>query len=147
MSGQCICRRGYDRDASSGQCADVNECLSGQRSVCGINAFCKNLPGSFDCECPPGFNGNPFVKCTTCNGPDCGCQPPYTQDGGQCVLATCKNKGDCSKGAECITIAGGVSYCACPAGFNVNPDGTCEDINECLSTSRACGFGALCENN
>ena len=53
VSGQCICRRGYARDAASGgQCADVNECLSGQRSVCGINAFCKNLPGSYDCVCP-----------------------------------------------------------------------------------------------
>ena len=51
MSGQCICRRGYDRDVA-GQCGDVNECLSGQRSVCGINAFCKNLPGSYDCVCP-----------------------------------------------------------------------------------------------
>ena len=143
--GKCVCQRGFQREGN-GVCRDVDECTLSEEPACGANAFCKNLPGSFDCECPPGFNGNPFVKCTTCNGPDCGCQPPYTQDGGQCVLATCKNKGDCSKGAECITIAGGVSYCACPAGFNVNPDGTCEDINECLSTSRACGFGALCEN-
>ena len=145
--GKCVCQRGFQRE-SSGLCRDINECAlaTSEKPVCGLNGFCKNLPGSYDCECPPGYNGNPFQSCDRCNGPDCGCQAPYSQVGENCVLAGCKNKGDCSEGAECISIAGGVSYCACPAGFNVHPDGSCVDIDECQATSRPCGFGALCEN-
>ena len=145
--GKCVCQRGFEREAS-GVCRDVNECslATADRPVCGINAFCKNLPGSYDCECPPGYNGNPFQQCSKCNGPDCGCQPPYSKIGGNCVLAGCKNKGDCVQGAECVTIAGGVSYCACPSGFNIQADGSCADIDECAASARTCGFGAICEN-
>ena len=145
--GKCVCQRGFQREGDL--CRDIDECrlATADQPVCGLNAFCKNLPGSYDCECPPGYNGNPFVKCAACNGPeDCGCQPPYSQVGESCILAGCKTKADCSPGAECVTIAGGVSYCACPTGYNLQADGSCADIDECAATSRPCGFGALCEN-
>ena len=40
---------------------DIDECEQG---VCGENAACMDLPGSFQCECNEGFNGNGF----TCYG-------------------------------------------------------------------------------
>jgi hypothetical protein len=44
-------------------CRDVDECTLGELPVCGFGAFCKNLPGSFACECPTGYNGNPLEEC------------------------------------------------------------------------------------
>lgn len=58
----CVCRRGYTRDQVTGRCQDINECVD-NRHACGLNANCKNLPGSYDCQCPPGFEGNPFSVC------------------------------------------------------------------------------------
>lgn len=110
--GQCVCQRGFQRDAVGGGCQDVDECKSATsaRPVCGLNAVCKNLPGSYDCQCPPGFNGNPFVQCSRCadgGGTDCGCEAPYRQEAdGTCLLASCKSKADCSEGADCVSIAG-----------------------------------------
>jgi hypothetical protein len=42
------------------------------------------------------------------------------------VLAGCSKGEPCPAGAECITIAGGVSYCACPKGYRIKNDGSCE---------------------
>lgn len=143
----CICVQGYVRDKTSGKCRDSDECTElRDKPACGINAICKNLPGSYDCQCPPGFNGNPFLECLECNSPDCRCQPPYKFSDGNCVLANCEPDGSCPSGAECITITGGVSYCACPKGYRTLPDGSCKDVNECAEAEQICGFGAECTN-
>lgn len=65
---------------------------------------------------------------------------------GNCVLAGCGKDGKCPTGAECITITGGVSYCACPKGFKTLSDGSCQDIDECSKSLQACGYGAECLN-
>ncbi|CAH1986493.1 unnamed protein product [Acanthoscelides obtectus] len=143
----CICVQGYVRDPETGKCRDNDECTElRDKPVCGINAICKNLPGSYDCQCPPGFNGNPFLECLECNSPNCRCQPPYKLMDGNCVLASCEPDGKCPSGAECITITGGVSYCACPKGFRTLPDGSCKDVDECAEQPQACGYGAECRN-
>ena len=60
----CVCQRGYVRDPSTSLCRDINECIETRgKPTCGLNAICKNLPGSYDCQCPPGFVGNPFNGC------------------------------------------------------------------------------------
>lgn len=59
----CVCQQGYRRDVN-GICSDINECLeSKEKPACGLNAVCKNLPGSYECKCPEGFNGNPYMVC------------------------------------------------------------------------------------
>lgn len=143
----CICRQGYARDVVSGLCVDVNECSNDHdKAACGANALCKNLPGSYECLCPPGFYGNPFNLCEECNNLECQCQPPYKFVGGNCILAGCLDGGKCPSGAECISIAGGVSYCACPKGFRTQTDGSCVDIDECTDGQQVCGNGAECIN-
>lgn len=146
-TGVCICRQGYERDQETGKCRDVNECSPNrEKQVCGLNALCKNLPGSYECQCPPGFNGNPYNLCEECNSPECQCQPPYKLVGNNCVLAGCSNGEKCGKGAECISIAGGVSYCACPKGYRTQADGSCVDVDECVERQSPCGYGAECIN-
>ena len=141
----CVCGQGYIRDENE-KCRDVNECTESEKPSCGVNAICKNLPGSYECQCPTGFNGNPFHSCEECNSAECQCQPPYQLVGGNCILAGCSNGKKCPKGAECISITGGVSYCACPKGYRTQTDGTCTDINECIESSHACGYDAICIN-
>lgn len=142
----CICRQGFVRDEASQKCRDVNECSENGQRACGGNALCKNLPGSYECHCPPGFNGNPYLGCEECNSLECQCQPPYQFVGGQCILAGCGDGGKCPKGAECISITGGLSYCACPKGYRTQNDGSCADIDECAEGRQVCGFGADCIN-
>lgn len=60
----CVCQRGFVRDDETGGCRDVNECIELRgRPACGLNAICNNLPGSYDCQCPPDYVGNPFNGC------------------------------------------------------------------------------------
>lgn len=61
-------------------------------------------------------------------------------------MAGCSKGEPCPSGAECITIAGGVSYCACPKGFRTSQDGSCQDIDECVEGRQVCGYGAECIN-
>ncbi|KAK3931322.1 Fibrillin-1, partial [Frankliniella fusca] len=143
----CICRQGYVRDATTGKCRDVNECTElRDKPACGLNAVCKNLAGSYECACPPGFNGNPFSSCQECSSLECQCQPPYQIVDGNCLLSGCEADGLCPGGAECVTIAGGVSYCACPHGYRPDGNGVCQDINECLENKHMCSYGAECVN-
>eukprot|EP00095_Tigriopus_kingsejongensis_P012598 maker-scaffold642_size120736-snap-gene-0.27 protein:Tk12598 transcript:maker-scaffold642_size120736-snap-gene-0.27-mRNA-1 annotation:"GH13743" len=143
LSSRCVCRRGYERNPA-GDCVDLNECLLG--NVCGVNSVCKNLPGSYDCECPSGFQGNPFTSCQSCSGSSCSCLPPYQDIEGRCQLADCSN---CEAPAKCVQITGGISYCACPRGYEMNPrTKNCEDIDECQAIGHTpCGSGADCLNN
>lgn len=145
-SNVCVCGQGYTRDSVSQNCRDVDECTENDKPACGVNAICKNLPGSYECSCPSGFNGNPFHFCEECNSAECQCQPPYQLVGGNCILAGCSNGNKCPNGAECISITGGVSYCACPKGFRTQTDGSCEDIDECSENQQACGYDAVCTN-
>lgn len=149
----CACARGWVRDTTTGLCRDVNECLESpaDRPACGFRAVCKNLPGSYDCSCPPNLQGNPFQSCDKCDSEECRCQPPYQIVAGACLLAGCAGGAlKCPSGAECVSVTGGVSYCACPTGYRPKPDGSCEDVDECASSieggASPCGFGAVCIN-
>ena len=31
---------------------------------CSKQSYCRNIVGSFRCECPKGYEGNPFIKCS-----------------------------------------------------------------------------------
>lgn len=142
----CVCTQGHTRDRVSQQCRDVDECMENAKPACGLNALCRNLPGSYECICAEGYYGNPYEICEQCDSPECRCQPPYTLVGKNCILAGCSDKQKCPPGAECISITGGLSYCACPKGFRTQPDGSCVDIDECHENSQTCGYDAICQN-
>ena len=64
-------------------------------------------------------------------------------------LSGCQSSSECQAPAQCVKIAGGVSYCACPTGYQPDPSGSgrCVDVDECrVSFPKACGEGAVCTN-
>lgn len=55
MSGSvCDCLAGYEGDDCS---VEIDECAEALDD-CDVNATCTNTPGSFECECDPGFHGD-----------------------------------------------------------------------------------------
>ncbi|XP_022668562.1 uncharacterized protein LOC111253451 isoform X4 [Varroa destructor] len=131
----CICDIGFTFNPSDidAGCVDVNECgiEHGPSGLCGVGAFCTNVPGSFHCACPPGFTGNPFIQC---------------EDIDECLLGG--PYGACASGALCTNRVGSFS-CHCPAGFTGNGHIKCSDINECSTAfgpNGKCGRNALCTN-
>lgn len=56
------CRLGYKRDASTGYCVDIDECLVGPS--CRDYEKCTNTPGSYDCSplCSTGWFFNTATK-------------------------------------------------------------------------------------
>uniref|UniRef100_A0A4W5KIP5 EGF-like domain-containing protein n=1 Tax=Hucho hucho TaxID=62062 RepID=A0A4W5KIP5_9TELE len=54
-------RPGYYIDIYTGQVIDIDECQNGP--VCQQNAGCFNMPGSYRCECKPGYRFTPTGQC------------------------------------------------------------------------------------
>jgi len=120
---QCVYNRGWKCDYPQSQtcpdgfekieitptkfrCEDINECEDEELNDC--DHVCKNLWGSYRCECPPGFH---FVdgKC---------------EDFDECsqVYPVCQH--------ECVNLPG-TYECACPDGYNLVSGTRCSDVNEC----------------
>ncbi|XP_020614084.1 protein kinase C-binding protein NELL2-like [Orbicella faveolata] len=56
---RCLCPHGFHGDKCQ---LDIEECLIGGHN-CSQNAICANVPGSFLCNCKPGYTGD-GVDCT-----------------------------------------------------------------------------------
>ncbi|ROT61478.1 hypothetical protein C7M84_020730 [Penaeus vannamei] len=150
-SNVCVCQRGYVRDPQTGSCRDINECLEtvGGKLACGSTPTARTCPGPTTASARPASSETPSAS-AKCNTLECTCLPPYRIVDGICVLANCSLGNRCPAGAECVTIQGGLSYCACPAGYTTLPDGSCQDVDECVARlpngRLPCGPGAECYN-
>ncbi|KNC24941.1 hypothetical protein FF38_08702, partial [Lucilia cuprina] len=104
-------------------CLDVDEC-SIDNGQC--THFCMNLPGSYECSCPPGHLLN-------------------ASDNKTCILVdVClQNNGGCSHACNNMN---GQAECSCPSGYRLHPDGkTCLDNDECFLTNGGCDH--ICHNS
>lgn len=149
MSDQCNCFEGWENKLCD---TDIDEC---QINNGGCSHTCQNLPGSYKCTCPVGFDlmrdrktcqdidecqVNPnickFGICkNTIGSYTCECKPGYTMsdtvdnlcvDVNECKLPAVNN---CQQ--NCANTEGGF-MCSCNKGYQLNSDAkTCSDINEC----------------
>ncbi|MEQ2182859.1 hypothetical protein GOODEAATRI_026639 [Goodea atripinnis] len=95
---RCECNMGFKLD-TRGECIDEDEC---DRNPC-AHGECMNTPGSYICQCPPGFQ-------TTATRTEC-------RDLDECVA----NGRICNNG-RCVNTEGSF-HCVCNAGFEISADG------------------------
>ncbi|CAH3190812.1 unnamed protein product, partial [Porites lobata] len=77
---------------------EIDECKDGSHD-CHINANCTNIPGSYNCTCRPGYQGNGSI----------------CKDIDECE----KGSHDCHKNANCTNAAGSYN-CTCLPGYTGN---------------------------
>ncbi|XP_032377048.1 fibulin-2 isoform X1 [Etheostoma spectabile] len=133
---------------------DMDECLIYEGNIC--HHRCVNTPGSYRCECLPGYvlQDDAF----TCAQETVDEENRLKEDDRAAVEPTpplppptrppvpvnpCEGNSPCEQ--HCTSV-GGRPQCSCFSGFSLMADGrSCEDINECLSTS-ACQLNERCVN-
>ena len=154
-SGLCVCPKGYLLK-SNNVCEDIKECE--KRNICGPNAICTDIAGSYECKCPPGFDGeDPYRDgCRLLSKEPAGCisdtECPLNKkcdyDSSTCY-DPCNVRGSmdfrCGKNAICQTNNHQAS-CVCPPGFDGNPFKFCSIIHECGVTYQ-CPGNLICLNS
>ncbi|XP_077143310.1 protein kinase C-binding protein NELL1 isoform X2 [Ranitomeya variabilis] len=137
-------------------CRDIDECAA-KMHYCQANTMCVNLPGSYRCDCLPGYTRVDDFSCTehdecgngqsSCDensictnsveGHSCTCKPGYVGNGTIC-RAFCEE--GCRYGGTCVAP----NKCVCPPGFT---GAHCEkDIDECAEGIIQCHNHSRCAN-
>uniref|UniRef100_A0A2K6DVG1 Fibrillin 3 n=1 Tax=Macaca nemestrina TaxID=9545 RepID=A0A2K6DVG1_MACNE len=116
--GRCVWGKG---DPLPPLLTDIDECRISP-DLCGQGA-CVNTPGSFECECFPGYESG-FMLMKDCMDVDECARDPLLCRGGTC------------------TNTDGSYKCQCPPGHELTAKGTaCEDIDECSLRDGLCPYG------
>ncbi|KAK2087253.1 hypothetical protein P7K49_033160 [Saguinus oedipus] len=144
---------------------DIDECRISP-DLCG-QGTCVNTPGSFECNCFPGYkSGFMMMKecldvdecardpllcrggtCTNMDGSyKCQCPPGHelTAEGTACEdIDECSLKDDLCPHGQCVNVIGAFQ-CSCYAGFQGTPDRQgCVDINECQVQNGGCDMHCI----
>lgn len=140
-------------------CEDIDECAEGEKAnkiLCSTpEQICINIPGSFECRCPEGFEwdkaGASSGACVDVNEcalaelvfsvktPNAQRDFHFQKQRMQLLgIARTKQLGTLIPGKPAICDHGCVntvgSYeCRCAPGYTINPDGSCTDIDECAN--------------
>ncbi|XP_052809176.1 fibrillin-2-like [Mya arenaria] len=152
---ECKCNFGYYIDEDSQTCKDINECDNKTLNECQPKENCINVPGSYNCECTPGYKlsngGRQCYKCDqyhfgnnceqtcsclhgTCdNTQGCNCSDGWAGDQCDTDLDECDNEDLCPTNFDCVNTMGSF-LCQCHTGYFRTED-RCEDINECSDVS------------
>ncbi|KAG7520242.1 fibulin-2-like isoform X1 [Solea senegalensis] len=138
---------------------DMDECLIYEGTIC--HHRCVNTPGSFRCECFPGYvlQDDAFTCAQEMMDEENRLKEEEEDDRGAAVESTspppppseatvpinpCEGNGPCEQ--QCTPV-GGRPHCSCSTGFSLRTDGrSCEDVNECLS-AHACQVDERCVNS
>ncbi|XP_055859624.1 uncharacterized protein LOC106051838 isoform X2 [Biomphalaria glabrata] len=122
-TGRCVCKEGW----TSATCAvDINECSN--PNVCDdVYSTCRNVNGSYECECKPGLARDSTGRC---------------QDSNRCTHKNCSHAcGVLSEGPK-------VETCYCPKGMRLAPnnDQVCVECS-LWSYGENCTYVANCHRD
>ncbi|KAI9100363.1 hypothetical protein DFS34DRAFT_693085 [Phlyctochytrium arcticum] len=132
----CVCPPGYNGTGYGYDCVDIDECAiqaANGTAVCDSSAICINVPGSYQCSCPNGFQGNPLASASIV-GETIGC---FSKD--FCSSFPCGASG------RCIQLNGDYT-CDCNPGYHQADSHTCLDNDECALGTHQCDPRATCVN-
>jgi len=95
---KCECLVGFQMNATTKICEDIDECKLNETNECQLNSWCKNTIGSYRCLCKKGFKGNGI----------------YCEDVNECLLKL----DDCWSNSKCLNTVGSF-ICVCKMGFKL----------------------------
>ncbi|XP_033310494.1 fibrillin-1-like isoform X1 [Bombus bifarius] len=133
------CPPGYQWEAATGFCTDIDECLVLPKPCPGKKNFCVNTQGSFSClemkgikSCPAGFKFNKLSQ--------------QCEDVNECV----EGIHSCLEGTEECRNIDGAYECdvKCDEGFIYSVNlGACIDVDECSGSNNPCpSSNTTCKN-
>uniref|UniRef100_A0A0G4FEM4 EGF-like domain-containing protein n=1 Tax=Chromera velia CCMP2878 TaxID=1169474 RepID=A0A0G4FEM4_9ALVE len=128
-SASSDCAKGYKKDSSSGECVNVNECIQDPEPC---EQLCMDTPGSFTCACP--WPGTVLAM----DGRSCESAAAREVEAKQmtALTASCEdNNGGCE---QMCTMEGGKPSCSCSAGFKLQGQTKCMNVNECARSPEPC---------
>ncbi|KAJ8275459.1 hypothetical protein COCON_G00072110 [Conger conger] len=152
------CPLGYEAQGES--CLDIDEC---RYRYC--QHRCVNVPGSFSCQCEPGFqlagNNRSCIDVNECDmGAPCQqrCYNTYGTFLCRCEQGyelgpdgfSCNDIDECGYSSylcqfQCVNEPGKFS-CICPEGYQLLGSRLCQDVNECETGEHECSGGQTCVN-
>ncbi|XP_047126515.1 uncharacterized protein LOC100206380 isoform X1 [Hydra vulgaris] len=163
----CTCGPGFTLADDKRKCNDIDECSNGEHKCNAATTTCKNIPGSYNCNCNSGYKRYNNISCTDIN--ECVdfagiCQKTCTNTIGSYYcscpagLKLAQDKKMCDDIAECndkqlnncehyCHETYGSYYCECQKGYYLDSDKkSCKDENECIKNNGKGECDQICEN-
>ena len=130
---QCSCNSGYQLADDKIHCEDIDECTTMANNCSQVSQVCRNLVGSYVCDCRAGFQKmihNPY---------EC-------EDVNECALEL----DNCESGQRCENTLGSFEcrrQVNCPTGYTLDAaTQQCHDVDECKLGLHNCGNAYHCFN-